>query len=339
MKITINEVSKHAKVSKATISRYLNGKYEHMSEETKKRIEKVIENLGYVPNNIARGLKSKNTKIIGCMIADFSNQFSNYIFKGISEVCKKNGYRLLVTEISGKEEDEIDAIQTLLSYNVEGLIINTVGGNDDYLIELSKKVPLVLADRFIDKKNAIDTVTSDNCHAIENILMKLKEFEYTKVALFSYEISNSIRKLRVKSYLENIEKIYGYNGKETLYILEESNEDEYKKNIKEFLEKNKKERCAIFTVNGTMLLHLLNNLNDLGIDFEKEDIGICSFDDWGWARLIKGEGITTILQQSKLCGEKCTELLLERIKNKDKKIEYIELKTELKLRGSTKWKK
>lgn len=50
----------------------------------------------------------------------------------------KNGYRVLVTEISNNEEDEIEAIESLISYNIDGLIINTSGSNDDYLINLVK---------------------------------------------------------------------------------------------------------------------------------------------------------------------------------------------------------
>lgn len=68
-KVVIDDVAKLAGVSKATISRYLNGKFEYMSEKTKDRIKESIEELNYRPNNIARSLKSNKSKLIGVVIA------------------------------------------------------------------------------------------------------------------------------------------------------------------------------------------------------------------------------------------------------------------------------
>lgn len=127
-------------VSKTTISRYLNGKYEFMSKETRERIEHIIDELEYRPNSMARSLKNQNSKIIGCTIADIENQFSSFIFKGVSEICKKHGYRVLVAEINNNEDDEREAIESLMSYNIDGLIINTTGSNDEYLINLKKQI-------------------------------------------------------------------------------------------------------------------------------------------------------------------------------------------------------
>ena len=62
-KITIVDVAEKAGVSKTTISRYLNGKYEYMSAESRERIGEVIAELGYRPNNLARSLKSKYSKM------------------------------------------------------------------------------------------------------------------------------------------------------------------------------------------------------------------------------------------------------------------------------------
>ncbi|WP_064613636.1 LacI family DNA-binding transcriptional regulator [Streptobacillus moniliformis] len=336
MKKTIIEVAKHAGVSKTTISRYLNGKYEFMSADTRERIAKSIKELDYVPNGMARSLKNKQSKIIGCMIADIGNQFSSYIFKGISEICQKNGYRVLVTEISNNEEDEIEAIESLISYNIDGLIINTSGSNDDYLINLvkDKKIPVVLADRSIHQRNIIDTVTINNhditCEAMRHIYAN----GYEEVAFFSYELSNNIRELRHSAYVESLENIFGIK-EDITYIYEEKDEEKLRVKILNFFNRNNK-RKAIFCMNGKVLLEVLQSIKKLGFDIEDDDIGMCSFDDWGWAELVNKEGVTTISQESYKCGVKCAELMLERIKNMEKPIEYIELPARLIQRGSTK---
>jgi len=145
---TINEVAAKAKVSKTTISRYLNGKYEYMSVETKERIEKVIEELNYRPSNIARSLKAKNSGVIGCIIADIGSPFSSIVVKGINYVCNKEGYRVLFANTDNDPENEIKSIESLIDSKVDGLIINTTGHNDEYLINLRQNgLNIVLADR------------------------------------------------------------------------------------------------------------------------------------------------------------------------------------------------
>ncbi|WP_314011408.1 LacI family DNA-binding transcriptional regulator [Pseudostreptobacillus hongkongensis] len=337
MKLTITEVAKHAGVSKTTVSRYLNGKYEFMSKETRKKIAKSIKKLEYIPNGMARSLKNKQSKIIGCTIADIGNQFSSYVFKGISDVCKKNGYRVLVTEISNNEEDEIKAIDSLISYNIDGLIINTTGSNDDYLIKLNneKNIPIVLADRSIDQNYIIDTVTIDNYGATYSTLKHIHENKYDKIAFFTYELSNNTRNTRHQAYIDASTKLFNQKDSYT-YIYENNDMDSLKNKIINFLEDGEKTRKAIFCMNGQILLEVLQTFKILGYDNERDDIGLCSFDDWGWAELINKEGITTISKKSYECGVKCAELIMSRLENMNKQIEYIELPTKLIVRGSTK---
>lgn len=338
MKITIKDVAKKAKVSKTTISRYLNGKYEYMSLETRKKIESIIKELDYVPNEIARSLKTNKSKVIGLTVADINNQFSTYIFKGISEVCREKGYKLIVTEIDGDEKDEIEAIDRLISYNVDGIVINTSGSNDDYLINLveNKKIPMVLADRSIYKRDIIDTVTTNNFSITYETMEHLKEKDYDTVAFFSYDLDNNVRNLRYDAYLEAMKNLFDIEAGKYTYIYNSNNIEKLEMYLKEYLENEKNKRKAIFSMNGKVLLEVLRALKKLGYDIEKNDIGVCSFDDWDWVEIANKVGITAINQKSYECGKRCAELLFERIENIDKKINYIELPAKLIFRGSTK---
>jgi transcriptional regulator, LacI family len=82
-KITIDYVAKKAGVSKTTISRFLNGRYEYMSDATRENIKKVIEELNYRPNNLARSLKLNRSNLIGVLVSDIGNHFSSILVKGI----------------------------------------------------------------------------------------------------------------------------------------------------------------------------------------------------------------------------------------------------------------
>lgn len=96
-KVTIKDIAELAKTSKTTVSFYLNGKFDKMSEETKNRIKSTIEATNYKPSIAARSLNAKSTKLIGVVIGDITNSFSNQIVKGIES---KAGN--LVTKLSSE---------------------------------------------------------------------------------------------------------------------------------------------------------------------------------------------------------------------------------------------
>ncbi len=89
--ITIIDVAAAAGVSKTTVSRYLNGKFEFMSSQSRERIAATIEQLNYRPNNLARGLKSKRSKLLGVIVSDIKNPFSSILLKGIGDCCERYG--------------------------------------------------------------------------------------------------------------------------------------------------------------------------------------------------------------------------------------------------------
>ena len=93
-KLTIKDIALKANTSKTTVPFYLNEKFDKMSYDTRKRIEKVIEETNYTPNIMAKSLKSKKSRLIGVVVADITNPFSNNIVKGIDEIAKKKIIKL-----------------------------------------------------------------------------------------------------------------------------------------------------------------------------------------------------------------------------------------------------
>lgn len=89
--MTINDIARLSQTSKTTVSFYLNGKEDKMSLETREKIRKVIEETGYQPSIVARSLNSKRTKLIGVLIGDITNSFSNQIVKGIEHIAHQIG--------------------------------------------------------------------------------------------------------------------------------------------------------------------------------------------------------------------------------------------------------
>ena len=185
-KMTIDKVAELCGVSKTTISRFLNGKYENMSAETREHIRRVIAEVDYRPNRSAQRLKASRSMLIGCVIGDVSSPFSALLLKGITTVCEEAGYQVLFADSGENPRRERRAIRGFLENRVDGLIVNTSGNNDAFLLELKNSgTPLVLADRQLLSSDKIDTVTTPSKSAAYDCVRFLLAQGYTKVAFFS----------------------------------------------------------------------------------------------------------------------------------------------------------
>ena len=335
-KATINQVAEAAGVSTTTISRYLNEKYEYMSVKTRERIRKVIEELDYRPSNIARSLKAEKSGVVGCIIADITNPFTSYVVKGINDVCRKNGYQVLFSNTDNSPESEIECIKSFMDNRLDGLIINTTGYVDDYIVDLNKKgVHIVMADRCLKNRRLLDTITTENYYSTYDCMKFLKNQGYDKIVFFTQQIgNNSTRYIRNNAYMDAMDKLYSVDGKYDTYEIDINKTSICRGYLRKLKQENPDKEIAIFAVNGVTLLNVLHAIKEENMEIARE-FGICGFDDWEWASLI-GPGITTITQDSYMTGVKSAQLLMKRINSgSNGKIKYTEISPVLMARGST----
>ena len=108
-KVTIAEVAKRAGVSKATISNYLNKRYDRMKEETKDKIQEAIDALGYIPSISARRLSAKEkSKTVGLIIPGnlanvFDTMYFPQVFDSVGKAAEKQGYSVLIYAQNSKK--------------------------------------------------------------------------------------------------------------------------------------------------------------------------------------------------------------------------------------------
>ena len=96
MKLTIKDIGRLAGVSGATVSKILNNNDQHISEKTRRRVLKVIEENNYNPNSVAKGLRMKQSKMIGFVLPDIRNPFFPEIAKVIEDVAKQKGFGVIL---------------------------------------------------------------------------------------------------------------------------------------------------------------------------------------------------------------------------------------------------
>lgn len=118
--VTINQVAKMAGVSTATVSRALN-KPETVSEALKKKIERIIKKIGYIPNAGARSLMLKRTGSIGVIVPTLDNAIFAQGLEEFQRQLSQSGYQMLVGSTNYDPEIEYQQMRNLLLQGVEGI--------------------------------------------------------------------------------------------------------------------------------------------------------------------------------------------------------------------------
>lgn len=144
---TIKEVAKLAGVSVATVSRALNNSG-YVSEAARKKVEAAVKELNFYPNEVARSLYQKKSKLIGLLLPDIANPFFPLIAKGVEDGVNQRGYSLLLGNVEDDLEKEKDYLKIFLQNNIAG-VISAVQGDAKEI----KKMPFVTLDRVESDRN------------------------------------------------------------------------------------------------------------------------------------------------------------------------------------------
>lgn len=118
--VTINDIAKLAGVAKSTVSRFLNGG--SVGQATRDKIERVIRETNYEPNQFAQSLKSKQTKMIGVIVPRLDSYAASRTMMGIDERLTEHGYQMLVVNTAQQTEREIEQLYNLAKQKVAGII-------------------------------------------------------------------------------------------------------------------------------------------------------------------------------------------------------------------------
>lgn len=332
-RVTIKDIAAAASVSETTISRFLNKKFEYMSEETRLRIEEVVEELNYRPSNIARSLKSNKSNLYGAVIADIENPFSNMIIKGLLDRSNELGYSLMIAISNNSVKREQEAIRNFLDYEVDGLIVNATSRAENNFDEIGKNTPVVLIDRKVDNYEA-DFVSSNNYELSLELTSHLVESQFASIGYFSEDIQdNSVRELRYQAFQESLEKQKEIHSQ--TWIVDFNEEKDVLEKLEEFL--TLPAPRVIVAGNGLVQMNLLQLLIENNYKLKK-DFYFAGFDDYSWSTMISEDGITSIAQDSYNLGRESINLLYERTtkeRTEKEKVERI-VAGELIIRGSTK---
>ncbi|KTB61949.1 LacI family DNA-binding transcriptional regulator [Pseudomonas fluorescens] len=324
-RVTMLDVAERAGVSKASVSRFIGDDRALLSDAIALRIEQAISELGYRPNQMARGLKRGRTRLIGMLVADIRNPYSIAVMHGVETACRQHGYSLVVCNTDRDDEQERQHLAALRSYNIEGLIVNTLGHHLDQLLELQREMPLVLVDRKVEPLHS-DMVGLDNPAAVRVAVQHLAQQGYRDLLLVSEKADGTSSRLeRQASFTAEIAARPALTGA----VLEL--DDRLANHLKSFLTKPGPK--ALFCANGVAALACTHALKALGCNLF-DDIGLIALDDLDWYPLV-GNGITALAQPTDAIGASAFDCLLKRLRGDDAPPRTLDFSPELIVRGST----
>ncbi len=154
---TIKDVAKRANVSVATVSRVLN-KTGYVNEETKKLVDAAIKDLNYIPNELARSLYKRESRIIGVIIPHLSTYFFGELIETIEEYFVADNYKIMIFNVREDLSQEEKIFNVLSQYNIDGLILITHLPNMERYLKLD--IPIISIDH--RSNNALPSISSDN---------------------------------------------------------------------------------------------------------------------------------------------------------------------------------
>lgn len=313
-KIKLKDVAEKAGVSKSTVSQYLNKRYQYMSQETRDRIQSVVEDLGYQPNGIARSLKIKKTNTIGVVVANILHTFSTYVSRGIEDYCQQHGYNVILCNADNNPKKEESYLQMLRMKQVDGIIIAATGKCNELISnEIGKGFPIVQIDRYFDDLET-DIVIADNYHGVFEAVEHLIRQRYKRIGLVVPEGNMlSVRRQRMEGYYEALKK-YGIPVDESLVkFLSKENAQRQLSSLFEMEDRP----TAVFTTNDLMAIETLTFLKENNIRIP-EEIAIATFDELTMASLLESP-LTVVAQPAYDIGMTAADLLIKRIEGKGKR--------------------
>lgn len=298
---TMKDVAQRAGVGVGTVSRVINH-VPGVKESTLIKVNQAIKELNYIPDEYARGLKTKSSRTIALILPSvwhpFFSEFAYYVEKRLG----KENYKLLLCNSNDNTTEEAKYIKMLKQNKIDAIIAITYSDIEQYIYS---NIPFVSLDRYFDKK--VSYVTSDNYEGGKLAARKLLEHGARSLAYVGsyskYPNGTMLRRDGFRDYLENI----GIDYKE-IFLQEPVND--FTPYILEMLKVHPK-IDGIFCHTDSLLLKLRKILNQYGYRVP-EDIQLIGFDGMNLSSDLP-LGISTIAQPVEQLANGAVDLVLRKI--------------------------
>jgi LacI family transcriptional regulator len=330
------DIAREAGVSKATVSRVLNGHAAGVGPDTRQRVKAVMERMGFEPSGVARGLATGKSRSVGLVIPDVADPFCPLLIRGIEDTLRRRGYGLFLCDSDRDLGKENEHIRMLLEKGVDGVILNSTSSDCDCQLDLldRRPVPYVLLDRPIEARPTGAGVHVDNRKGARLGADWLLGGGARRLLFINGPAGLSVSKLR-RLGVEDAFRDRGLDPGALLCGQGDLSVASGERAVEALLA-GAGGRCpfdAVFAACDMMAIGAMRALKRHGLRIPL-DVEVAGFDDVEPARLVE-PALTTVAQPAFRMGQQSAELLLRLIDGQKPRKRTIVMEPALVIREST----
>ena len=306
----MKEIAKKLGVSVSTVSRALKDSPE-LHPDTKKRVVEMAKSMNYQYNLLAQSLRISRSKVLGVIVPELTSHFFSSNISGIQDTAYKRGYNIMICQSNESYEQEKANIRTLVSSQVDGLLISLSRETKsyDHLQDLyDREIPFIMFDR-VTEEIPVSKVTVDDAHGAYLAVQHLLEQGCRKIAYFSGPGDLYISKKRKEGYLEAL-KEYGIPIEESRIYITDLTPEMNRQITLDMLERDDRPD-AIFAMIDPLAVDVMMVLKEKGIKIP-EDIALAGFTNNPTSAVVE-PSLTTVSQPGYEMGEIAANHLLDQL--------------------------
>ena len=316
--ISIADIARVAGVSHTTVSRALRGN-PLISINTRERIQRLAQEMGYTPNAIAQSLQTRRTSTIGLVVTSIADPFLNDVVKGVEEVARSANFSVLLSATHNDPNQEMAVIETLHRRRVDGILVASSRITSEYKQRLDFiRIPTVLINSQADSQDdLLHWVSVDDragaCHAVE-YLLQLGHCSIGYLGISSRPRSN---RKRFQGYQYALVKA-GIPFRDAHVLITSGTEATHEEDVaigeasfRHFVDGHV---TAIFCYNDMTAIGVLMACRERGIAVPR-DLSVVGFDDIKLASYVS-PALTTMRQPKLELGRLAAEVMLDLLHNR-----------------------
>lgn len=333
MPATLRDVAAAAGVHPGTASRAMNPAMQGLvSRATVRKVQRAAERLGYVPNPLARGLRTNRTHSLGVVVPDITNPLFPPLIRGIEDAASAEGFNVLVANTDNEPDREREQVAALRSRHVDGLILASARVDDPVLRGLvADKVPLVLVNR-VEPDLAVSSVAGDDQAGIRLAMAHLFALGHRRIGHIAGPESTSTGLFRATAFAHEVLAL-GLDPADCPTVRAAAYHIPDGVACTERLLAEHPDVTAIVAANDLLALGCYDVLAERGVSCPGE-VSVVGFNDMPFADRFQPP-LTTIHIPHYDIGSAAAELMLERLQDGDAEPREIRLEPHLVVRDST----
>jgi len=312
--MNIYDIAKKAGVSIATVSRVINGNGP-VSDKTRDRVNKVMEELGYTPNVFARGLMVNSIKVLGILTIDVRDLYYASAIHTIEVEARQRGYDVILCSTGNDINQKKKYLKLLLQKRVDGIVL--VGSvfreknDNNHILEAAENVPVVMINGYVEGSNIYSVICDDTLGVYSAVNYLVKNGRKDIVYIYDVDTFSGIGK--IKGFKKGMEENGLEIGQDSMIKTMGGIDGGY--SAIEKLVKEDRKISAVVTAEDILAAGVLKKLQEIGIKVP-EDIAVIGYNNSIISRCTTPE-LTTIDNKVEAISSFAIKMLIDVIEGKN----------------------